>query len=166
MSKLEVIKFEKRNMVSAILKTRIPEVDFEREDIGELIEIAKNLRETLFDLYSQNRAIGLAAPQVGIAKRMFAIVFPFGIGVYVNPKIVKASKEHVLVTEGCLSLPSTYFLKVRRPKWVIFKATEITPFGQIIHDIELNLKKLPQIFTSAVCHEIDHLNGILLGGKV
>lgn len=165
MAVLEVLKLNGNTTSVISLKTRIPEVNFQTEDIGELIATAENLRETLFHLYKEQRAIGLAANQVGIMKRMVALVLPIGIKVLVNPQIIKASKETVLNTEGCLSIPN-YIVKVRRPRWVVVRATEIMPNGVVIRDIDYNFKRFPSIFTSALLHEIDHLNGILIRDRV
>lgn len=115
----------------------------------EILSLAQDLKDTL---YSTN-GIGLAAPQIGILKRVILIDLredskPI---ILVNPKIVKKiGKEEDI--EGCLSYPG-YEGDVVRPKKVVVIGTELD--GQ---DVEYTASGL---LAKAFCHEIDHLDGIL-----
>lgn len=122
------------------------------EKIDDIIlDIIKDLKDTL---YSNDDGIGLAAPQIGILKRIIIIDLrredskPI---VLINPKISKKI-GHEESTEGCLSYPG-YEGIVTRPKRVI--VTGMTPNGKKIEYTATGL------LAKAFCHEIDHLDGVL-----
>lgn len=99
----------------------------------------------------KNNGIGLAAPQVGVLKRVVVIDLGDGLIELVNPIVVEKQGVQKEV-EGCLSCPNE-FGTVTRPKFVTVKAQdrkgkEITLKGQ-------------DLLARAFCHEIDHLDGIL-----
>ena len=96
---------------------------------------------------------GLAAPQIGVLKRIFVATFDGGSTVIeaVNPVIVKAKGRRV-APEGCLSIPNVRD-KVERPRHVVVHA-----FDRHGEPIEL---KADGFEASCFCHEIDHLDGIL-----
>ena len=112
-----------------------------------------DMRQTMY----ANEGVGLAAPQVGILKRIVVIDVNDG-NVYelVNPEIVSTEGE-VIDAEGCLSIPGRRG-KVARPEKVVVRA--------------LNRKGDPVEYTGtgllarAFCHEIDHLDGILYTDKM
>lgn len=110
-------------------------------------QLRKDLIDTLAPL---EYAVGLAAPQIGVSKNIFALKNPDSgkITVYRNPKITYASLTREEDIEGCLSLPKEYY-KVKR-------STEI----KLKHD------KGEETFSGdlarVVQHEIDHLRGILI----
>lgn len=99
---------------------------------------------------------GLAAPQVGILRRLVVIDIGAGLIKLINPVIVGADGEQQEM-EGCLSIPGIYG-KVKRPEKVVVKALDENgkPF-----DLEGT-----GMLARALCHEIDHLNGILFIDKV
>ncbi|CCJ34182.1 MULTISPECIES: peptide deformylase [Caloramator] len=123
--------------------------------ISKPVEKIDNKILTLIDdmvdtMYEAN-GVGLAAPQVGILKRI--IVVDVGEGLYklINPEIVFEEGEQV-DEEGCLSIPNRSGT-VKRPKKVKVKA--LNERGEeVILDAE-------DLFARAICHEIDHLNGVL-----
>lgn len=100
---------------------------------------------------------GLAAPQVGVLKRIFVATFDGGSTIIeaVNPVIVKA-KGRRIAPEGCLSIPHVSE-KVARPRHVVVHA-----FDRHGNPIELKADGFP---ASCYCHEIDHLDGILFTDK-
>jgi len=114
------------------------------------------LLDDMVDTMYHANGVGLAAPQVGILKR--AIVVDVGEGVYklINPEIIEEEGEQI-DEEGCLSVPNRSGV-VRRPKKVSVKA--LNEKGQEI------IIQAEDLFARALCHEIDHLNGILYVDKV
>lgn len=117
-----------------------------------LAELVETLRETMYDA----PGVGLAAPQIGEAARVAVVdVDPRGpasrLHVLVNPQIV-ASAGELVDSEGCLSIPD-FTEKVSRPERVRVAAQSASgePF-----EIEAE-----GFFARALCHEIDHLDGIL-----
>jgi len=112
------------------------------------IELAKNLADTMI----AKNALGIAAPQVGLPYRVFAIKSN-PVLVCFNPRIVdQTAKGIVLLEEGCLTFPNL-FIKIKRPKSIKVR-------------FELpNKETITQKFTgiTARCfqHELDHLNGML-----
>lgn len=101
--------------------------------------------------------VGLAAPQIGLGKRIIAVQEKDAIGVYVNPEILKASPSMQEDEEGCLSVPGKFGM-VDRHKRITVRA--IDRHGRAI---ELKLSGFPAVIWQ---HEIDHLNGILFIDKV
>lgn len=96
--------------------------------------------------------VGLAAPQVGMLKRAFVIeTEETGVIEFINPEILETLGKQV-GQEGCLSVPERYG-DVERPAIVKIKA-----FDRNGKEFEMVLKKLG---ARAVCHENDHLDGVL-----
>ena len=100
--------------------------------------------------------VGLAAPQVGILKRVVVIDVGDGIIELVNPEIVNKSGEQ-REEEGCLSCPGQYGTTIR-PMFVTVKGKNRN--GE---DVQLSGKSLK---ARAFCHEIDHLDGILFKSRL
>lgn len=103
----------------------------------------------LAQIMQKHNGIGIAAPQVGVSKR---IVLVEGIGILINPQIVATSNERICFQEGCLSLPGQ-FKPVTRSNKVTVKF--YTAWGT---EQQISVDKLTAVI---VQHEIDHLNGIL-----
>ena len=132
-----------------ILKKKSREV--EEEDI--MLDKNQNLIDDMLDTMYHYKGVGLAAVQVGILKQIIVIDVEDEKGPYVlmNPKIIKTkgSKE---CEEGCLSFPNE-FGKVVRPTEVIVEFLD--RFGK------KSKLKAKDLLAQAVCHEVDHLNGIV-----
>ena len=129
-----------------ILKKKSREVEVIDEKIKELLQ---DMVETMH----KYNGVGLAAVQVGILKRVIVIDTyeeDTPIVKLINPKIVKqkGSRE---VEEGCLSFPNK-FAKVIRP-------TEVVVEGLNENGEKVKIKAV-ELLAQALCHEIDHLNGI------
>ena len=129
-----------------ILKKKSREVEVIDERVKELIE---DMVETMH----KYNCVGLAAVQVGILKRIIVIDTyeeDTPIVKLINPKILKqkGSRE---VEEGCLSFPNK-FAKVIRP-------TEVVVEGLNENGEKVKIKAV-ELLAQALCHEIDHLNGI------
>ena len=134
-----------------ILKKRAREIDTIDDKIKEL---ANDMMDTMhkFD------GVGLAAPQVGILKRLIVIdLYEEGTQYkLVNPVIVKEKGEQC-VEEGCLSFPNKYG-KVKRPKEVTVEALDL--------DGKKVKIKAKDLLAQALCHEVDHLNGVVFVERV
>lgn len=114
------------------------------------------LDEMLECMY-KNNGIGLAAPQVGILKRLIVIDCSDDKDIkkplkFINPEIIKSSKNFSEFEEGCLSLPAQY-AKVNRPSNIILKYESIEG---LIYE-----KEFSGIESTCIQHEIDHLDGKL-----
>lgn len=131
----------------------------------------KNLISLMLEMMFKKEGVGLAAPQLGISKRLIVIDYrpeeskvsnPISHGeaylipqmplALINPEILGASKETIIYEEGCLSVPQIY-ANVERAKSVILKAKMLN--GE---DISIECAGLLSII---IQHEIDHLDGIL-----
>lgn len=121
-------------------------------------EKIKELVEDMIETMHKYNGVGLAAPQVGVLKRVVVIDLYDDKGpiVLINPEIVKEKGEQE-VDEGCLSFPNQ-FAKIVRPAEVTVKALDINGKERTIKGKEL----LAQAFS----HEIDHLEGILFVDKI
>jgi peptide deformylase len=114
---------------------------------ARIITLLDDMNQTLQDV----RGVGLAAPQVGILKRVVIIHIDDKIIELINPKIVEVSGSQEGI-EGCLSYPGKYGITKRPQKVTITalnrKGKKITKTGE-------------DLLARAFCHEIDHLNGKL-----
>ena len=113
--------------------------------------IRQILNDMADTMYNTENGGGLAAPQVGILKRLVVIDMGTGLIKLVNPKIISQEGNQEVV-EGCLSVPGTWG-KLKRPEKVTIKA--LNENGEEI--ILTGTGDLAKCF----CHEIDHLEGIL-----
>mgnify|MGYP003371532473 FL=1 len=129
-----------------ILRKKAREVELIDDKIRELIE---DMLETMH----KYNGVGLAAPQVGILKRIVVIDLYDGNEPLrlINPKILK-TKGTQEVEEGCLSFPNQY-AKMIRPEEVTAEA--LNEKGE---KIKIKAKGL---LAQAICHELEHLDGIL-----
>ncbi|RKZ87361.1 MAG: peptide deformylase [Gammaproteobacteria bacterium] len=107
--------------------------------------------EAMFKLMNEHDGIGLAAPQVGIMKRLFIMHVGFRKYVCINPRITRFGKERKLKDEGCLSYPEQDFMVERsleiRVSYQDAKGTNVS-------------KKYSGLLARCFQHELDHLNGI------
>lgn len=117
-----------------------------------LIQLLDDMAETMYDA----EGVGLAAPQVGILKRVAIVDIGDGIIELINPEIIEYSGEQ-LGDEGCLSVIGKVG-EVNRPYRV--KVRAFNRQGQLV-EIEAE-----DFLARAFCHEIDHLDGILFVDKV
>jgi len=104
----------------------------------------------------ENNGVGLAAPQVGILKRLIVIDIGEGLIELINPEIIESSQEELLGEEGCLSVPGIVG-KVNRPRYVKVKGLDRNG-DEVEHEGS-------EYMARAFCHEIDHLEGILFTEK-
>lgn len=116
----------------------------------------KILIEDMLDTLYEANGVGLAAPQVGVLKRICVIDVGDGPVVMINPQIL-STEGAVEDTEGCLSNPGKWGI-VERPEKVV--ATALDENG------EVKVYEAEGLFARAICHELDHLDGILFIDKV
>ena len=132
------------------LKTVASRVDAVDDDIRRLMD---DMLETMYAA----PGVGLAAPQVGISKRVIVVDVartgdapePMQMA---NPEIIEASSERSTVEEGCLSLPE-HFAEVKRPERVRIRYLD--------RENEIRERDMDGFLATCIQHEIDHLDGIL-----
>jgi peptide deformylase len=115
---------------------------------GRLVRLADDMLETMY----AEPGIGLAAPQIGVGRRLFVYDVGDGPRVLVNPVIAESDGEWVY-EEGCLSIPGIYW-EIVRPKVVHITGRDLDG-NEVSIDADELLARLFQ-------HELDHLDGVLL----
>ena len=125
----------------------------------EITEVTPRIRELIADMIeTMNNAngVGLAAPQVGVLRRLAVIDIGDGPIVLINPVILETSGEQT-GEEGCLSLPGKAGI-VTRPNYVKARA----------YNEEMQLYEIEgtELMARALCHEIEHLDGHMYVEKV
>ncbi len=141
----EIITFD-----DAFLRKRSKPVDAVNEHIRQILN---DMAETMY--HTQNGG-GLAACQIGILRRLVVADMGQGLLKLVNPRILKAEGEQVQV-EGCLSYPGIWG-KVKRPQTVVVEC--LNENGEEV------LIEAHDELSQCLCHEIDHLDGVLYSDKV
>lgn len=123
----------------------------------EMNDRTRELIEDMIETMQEANGAGLAAPQVGILKRIFLVdVDERGPILMINPEILEVSGCQI-GDEGCLSIPGR-FEEVERPNYVKVKFQNI--------DMEEVIMEGEELFARAVLHENDHLNGILFTDRL
>ena len=117
--------------------------------VKEMTPRLKELIVDMLDTMYEANGVGLAAPQVGILKRIVTIDVGEGPIVLVNPEIIETEGEQT-GDEGCLSVPGMSG-QVTRPNYVKVKALDMD-----MNEVEYEGEEL---LARAFCHEIDHLDG-------
>lgn len=127
------------------------------KEVTEMTDRTRYLIEDMLDTLYEAKGVGLAAPQVGVLKRI-AVIDVTGEDPYIliNPRIVETGGEQT-GSEGCLSVPGKAGI-VTRPNYVkvVAQDMDMKPF-------ELEGTEL---LARAICHELDHLDGHLYVEKV
>lgn len=117
--------------------------------VAEMTPKLHTLVEDMLDTMYEAMGVGLAAPQVGVLKRIVTIDIGDGPIVLINPEIVETSGEQT-GEEGCLSVPGMSG-RVTRPNYVKVKALD--------EDMNEVIYEGTELLARAFCHEIDHLDG-------
>lgn len=133
----------------SVLRRKSREVKEMNEDIQKLID---NMAKLMY----KNKGLGLAAPQVGILKRVIVADVGDGLISLVNPKILWRQGKDTMA-EGCLSIPGIN-LEIKRSKEVIVEG--LTREGE---KVQLGAVGL---LARVLQHEIDHLDGVLIVDRV
>ncbi len=115
----------------------------------------RELIDDMFETMREERGVGLAAPQVGMLKRLCVIDIGEDPHVLINPELISSEGEQT-GDEGCLSVPGKVGT-VTRPQKVMVKA-----LNEEMEEITLEGEDL---LARAICHEMDHLDGIVYTEK-
>lgn len=118
-------------------------------EVKEITPKLQVLIDDMLDTMYEAGGVGLAAPQVGVLRRIVTIDIGDGPVIMVNPILISADGEQT-DGEGCLSLPGKAG-KVTRPNHVIARA-----FNENMEEYEIEATEL---LARAICHELDHLEG-------
>ncbi len=139
----------------SILTIGDPILNTVASDITDITDFAiQRLIDEMFDvMHHKERGIGLAAPQIGISKRLIVMDIAKIRYVLINPEYVSQSEEMVLFTEGCLSVPQKELPIIRHEKIVLKYYTE-KGFKRTL--------KAKGLLAIACQHEIDHIDGMLI----
>lgn len=124
--------------------------------VNEIDKRTKTLLDDMAETMYKNEGVGLAAPQVGVLRRIVVIDIGEGLLELINPKIVQTEGSKIDV-EGCLSIPGKRGT-VERPTKVVVNA--LNRKGKTIQVTGEGLLAV------ALCHELDHLDGILYTDKM
>ena len=140
-----MVPYDIRVIGDPVLSTRAKEVT----DIdGTVAALVEDMFEVMYDA----PGVGLAAPQVGVSRRIFVFDSDDRAGVLINPEIVESDGEWEFV-EGCLSIPGLHW-SVVRPRTVLLRGVDLdgNPVELEATDFEARIFQ----------HELDHLDGVLL----
>ena len=154
-------------MTKEILKYPNPVLRKKCEEVKEVTEEIRNLIFDMKETMIKGNGIGLAASQTGVLKRII-VIHPITERtpeekakkipqVFINPKIIKKTKEIETGEEGCLSFPGI-FLKIKRAKGI-----EVEALNENGEKVTI---KAEGLVSRVFQHEIDHLDGILLIDKI
>lgn len=155
---------------AAILRAKSTRINAFDKSLQPLIDdMIETMRET--------DGVGLAAPQVGVLRRVVVIeqpaqfeeledggvreIAPAELVVMINPEIIKSSPETITMQEGCLSMPGRYG-DVPRASWVTIKYQDIHGKEQRIRHASSDGYKIGRIAQ----HEIDHLDGVMFTDRM
>ncbi|EBA13526.1 peptide deformylase [Roseobacter sp. CCS2] len=133
-----------------LLETAAPVEAFD----ASLATLVRDMFETMYDAPGR----GLAAPQVGVSRRVFVVDTTWKEAdpapmIFVNPQITAHAEEEALGTEACLSIPDQSF-DVSRPVWVALKWQDL--------DGAWHEGRFTDVDAVCICHEFDHLEGLLI----
>lgn len=133
-----------------LLQTAAPVDQFD----DTLAMLVRDMFETMYDAPGR----GLAAPQVGVSRRVFVVDTDWKEAdpapmLFVNPQITARADDEAVGTEGCLSIPNKSY-DVRRPVWVELSWQDLDGTSQ--------KGRFDGVQAVCVCHEFDHLDGLLI----
>ena len=126
------------------------------KEVKEITDRTKDLIDDMFETMYEAQGVGLAAPQVGILKRIVVIDCGDDPLLLINPEVLETSGEQT-GQEGCLSVPGKAGI-VTRPNYAKVKAYN--------EDMEEFIVEGEELLARALLHEIDHLDGHLYVEKV
>ena len=146
-------------MILNVVKYGDPILTKRADEVVEFDERLHKLIDDMFETMYGAPGVGLAAPQVGVLKRLFVMDCSSGKNnkqkvVLINPVIESEEGEQV-GDEGCLSFPGI-FLEIKRPKRVVVRAQDLDGSEMTVDVMDLEAR--------CVSHETDHLDGELFIG--
>jgi peptide deformylase len=128
------------------LRQKAEKVETINEDIAELAS-------QMLEIVKRDKGIGLAAPQIGIMKRMFVVYIQDDFErIFINPSILETSQETAKLEEGCLSVPGVYADVVRS------ETVKVQAWNEKGKPFTLEASGL---LARVILHEYDHLEGVL-----
>lgn len=136
---------EIRTYGDAALRRRSEPIDIIDDEVRDLVQL---MIETMI----RENGAGLAAPQIGVSKRIFVLDADQQLHVFINPELVELSEEKEESREGCLSVPGVDALVARSSRAVVE--------GLDVNGERVRLEG-EGIIARAIQHEMDHLNGNL-----
>lgn len=142
-----------------ILKLNLPGEELlsaKCKPVGQLTERTKMLLEDLIDTLYKSGGVGLAAPQVGVLRRMAVIDIGDGLIELIDPEIIAVEGEQTGL-EGCLSYPDHWGIVTRPYKVTVRAADRNGNVREIVGE---------ELLARALCHEIEHLDGHMFIEKV
>lgn len=120
---------------------------------SEINDEMRTLFNDMFETMFEANGVGLAAPQIGIAKRFFVVVSDDDVRrVFINPQIISTSSDLCDYEEGCLSLPG-FNENIKRPSKVTVQALD--------ENGKLFTLEADGLLARIIQHEYDHLDGIV-----
>ena len=134
-----------------------PVLRMKANDVDDIDDSVTGLVERMKGLMSEARGVGLAAPQLGILRRV--LVYQTGeeepFRALINPRVVESGEERIADDEGCLSLgAASVIVEVERPTAIVVEAT--SPEGE---ELRIEAEGLE---ARVIQHELDHLDGVLI----
>ena len=121
--------------------------------VGEINKSVLGLVSDMLDTLEDEGGVGLAAPQIGITKRVIIVRYEDKVETYINPEIEVLENKKFEDDEGCLSIYSIQGFQVKRYPKIKIRATNLK--GNTEEFIAEDL------LARVIQHEVDHLNGIL-----
>ncbi len=143
---VSVSSYDIRTFGDPVLKQRAKEVDNIDSSLAKLVD-------AMFDAMYDAPGVGLAAPQVGVQKRLFVYDVGDGPGVLINPEIRESGGGEWTYHEGCLSIPGL--------AWDVVRPKQVLLVGYDLEENEVSVEA-DELLARLFQHEVDHLEGTLL----
>ena len=124
----------------------------EAEPIEEVDQEIRDLADRMTEVMFREEGVGLAAPQVGVGKKLIVVNLEDEFHIMINPEIVERSEEEETKEEGCLSVPG--------PEAPVSRAREVVVRGTDLDGNEVKLTR-EGLAARVFQHEVDHINGTL-----
>jgi peptide deformylase len=147
----------RRAALSLVRQYPDPVLRLQAHEVDEFDDSVSDLVERMTMLMDEARGVGLAAPQLGVLRRVlvYRTTEDEPVTALVNPRIVASGEESETVEEGCLSLgAATVVVDVERPTTVTIEAQ--TPAGEPVQ------VEAEGLHARVIQHEVDHLDGVLI----
>ena len=122
------------------------------DKIEEIDQEIRDLADKMTEVMFKEEGVGLAAPQIGVGKRLIVVNMEDDFHILVNPELVECSDEDEVNNEGCLSVPG--------PEAPVSRAVKVVVKGTDLEGREVKLTR-EGLAARVFQHEIDHINGRL-----